>query len=87
MATKGDAGRKPPSRKPKGSPEKPKTESELVNEAIKEFEQKLKEKEIKPTVGDFIRLLQLKKELKADEPREIKVSWVEPGEPESATEK
>ena len=44
------------------------------------MEEKLASDELKPTVGDFIRLVQLDKELTEEQPREIKVSWVEPEE-------
>jgi len=54
--------------------------AELVSKVIEKIEQKLESGEMKPTVGDFIRLLQLEKELTEEQPREIKVSWVEPGE-------
>ena len=32
----------------------------------------------KATLGDYIRLVQLDKELDEDEPKEIRVTWVEP---------
>jgi len=37
---------------------------------------------VKPTVGDFIRLLQLQKDLDEDEVREVTVTWVEQSEKE-----
>lgn len=33
---------------------------------------------MKASLGDYIRLVQLRKELEEDEVREIKVTWVEP---------
>jgi len=59
----------------------------LVEQAIQQFGEKLENNELKSTVGDFIRLLQLKKELLEEAPREIKVSWVEPEEKEHVPEK
>jgi hypothetical protein len=60
------------------------TDKMLVRRAIQKIGEKLDTGELKPTVGDLIRLVQLKKELKElkDEkpPKEIKVSWVEPGQ-------
>ena len=50
----------------------------LVKQAIRQIGEKIENNELKPTVGDFIRLLQLEKELLEEAPREIKVSWVEP---------
>jgi len=58
----------------------------LVNKMIQSFEEKLEKKELKGTLGDFIRLLQLEKELEDEEPKEIEVRWVEPSEPASANE-
>lgn len=58
----------------------------LVKKAIQAFENKLKASEVKATVGDFVRLLQLQDEIEGEEPREIKVTWVEPGETESSSE-
>lgn len=52
----------------------------LVTKVIRKLEKKLEADELKPTVGDFIRLLQLEKELDDEQPQEIKVSWVEPEE-------
>ena len=57
----------------------------LVQKAIEVFEKKLDEKNV--TVGEFVRLLELHKEIDADEPKEIKVTWVESGEKESTSEK
>jgi len=56
----------------------------LVNKMIQSFEEKLEKKELKGTLGDFIRLLQLEKELEDEQPKEIEVRWVEPSEPVSA---
>jgi hypothetical protein len=60
--------------------ERPLTKAELVGNVIKDIEGKLSRNELKPTVGDFIRLVQLKKELDEEQPREIEVSWVEPNQ-------
>jgi hypothetical protein len=34
--------------------------------------------DVKASLGDYIRLIQLQKELEEDEVREIKVTWVDP---------
>ncbi|MBM3745328.1 MAG: hypothetical protein FJW34_05985 [Acidobacteria bacterium] len=52
----------------------------LVEEMIQKMKEKLTSGEMKPSVGDLIRLLQLEKELEEEQPREIRVSWVEPCE-------
>ncbi len=51
--------------------------AELVEKAIKSIEDKLGTNEMKATLGDFIRLLQLQKELQVDQPKENKITWVE----------
>jgi len=49
----------------------------LVRKAIERIEEKLGTDAIKPTLADLVRLLQIEKELDADEPRELRVRWVE----------
>jgi hypothetical protein len=56
------------------------SKAELVSKVLQKMEQKLASDALKPTVGDFIRLLQLEKELAEEAPKEIEVSWVEPEE-------
>lgn len=46
------------------------------------MEQKIGEGEVKATLGDYIRLVQLQKELEEEEPRDIRVTWVDPEEAE-----
>ncbi len=48
------------------------------------IEKRIDEDELKPTVGDFIRLLQLEREIEEEQPKEIKVSWVDPSESKDA---
>ena len=59
------------------------SKSKLVDKAIACFEKKLDNEDMKATVGDFIRLLQLQKEFEGDDTQEIKVTWVEPEGTES----
>ena len=68
-------------------PARRRKKAELVERVIENFEKKLASDEVKPTVGDLIRLLQLEQELNDEEPKEIRVSWVEPSEKEHATDK
>lgn len=63
------------------------TNAELVSSVIQKIEDKLDKGELKPTVGDLFRLLQLEKEMDEEQPKEVKVSWVEPHEKEHASEK
>lgn len=60
--------------------------AELLEKAIQRIEEKLGSSDVKATFADFIRLLQLQKELQADQPREIKVTWIDPSDKESASE-
>lgn len=56
----------------------------LIDKLLHSIEQRIEKDELKATLGDFIRLLQLQKELEEEQPKEIEVRWVEPGEPEGA---
>jgi len=50
---------------------------------LKSVEEKLSGKEVKATLGDYIKLVQLQKELDEEQPKEIKVTWMEPEESKS----
>jgi hypothetical protein len=54
----------------------------LLGEAVKKMEAKFAAEDFKPTIGDFLKLLQIEKELGQETPTEIKVTWVEKSEPE-----
>ena len=49
----------------------------IVRKAIESIEAKLGTREMRPTLADLVRLLQIEKELSTDEPREIRVRWIE----------
>jgi hypothetical protein len=52
-----------------------------IRKMLTEIEENLDLKNSKVTLGDFIRLLQLERELEGEEqPREIIVTWKEPAE-------
>jgi hypothetical protein len=53
-----------------------KSQKKLVDQAIQNIGSKLESDEVKGTVGDLIRLIQLKKELDGETPRKIEVQWV-----------
>ena len=53
-----------------------KTEKEVIQALLREASRKLGAKEI--TVAEFIKLMQLRKELESDELKEVEVRWVEP---------
>jgi hypothetical protein len=50
----------------------------VVEELIERAERNLAKDDVKATVADYIRLVQLQKELEEDEPRDIEVRWVDP---------
>ena len=58
---------------------------ELVDQAIRSFKTRFNANGLKATVTDFIRLLELQKQLQVDQPKEIKVTWIEPDEMEYAS--
>jgi hypothetical protein len=52
---------------------------ELLERAIKQFESKIKKQNYEPTVTEYVKLLQLEREIgHEDPPKEIKVTWVVP---------
>ena len=53
---------------------------EAVRQILESLEEKLKNEELKATLGDYIRLLQMEKEMGLEEPDEIRAGWVEPEE-------
>ena len=60
--------------------EKPKrklTKAELIERAIENLENKLTKDDVKGSMGDLIRLLQLQKDLGFDQPTQVTVQWVD----------
>jgi hypothetical protein len=57
-----------------------------VKSMLTEIEEKMSGNQMKATLGDYIRLVQLHKELDDESPKEIRVTWVEPAEKGSAKE-
>jgi hypothetical protein len=49
----------------------------LVEKAIRGIANRIESDDMKATIGDLIRLLQLRQELETEQPKEIKVTWVE----------
>lgn len=75
---------KPRAKKTESAKPAERRQAEVVRTLVKKVEKKLGARTMKPTLGDYIRLVQLQKELEYDEPREIRVTWVET--PETKTE-
>jgi hypothetical protein len=59
--------------------------STVLKSVISKMEDKLQEKDFKPTLADFLRLVQLENETEGEEPKEIKVTWVEPDKSSTET--
>jgi hypothetical protein len=55
-----------------------KSQAEVVRQLLARVEEKLTGKDVKATLADYVRLVQLKKELDEDEPKEIRVTWRDP---------
>ena len=52
--------------------------AQTVKHLLAKVEQKITEEPIKATLAEYIRLVQLHQELDEEEPKEIRVTWVEP---------
>ena len=50
----------------------------VIKGVLERMEEQMKGDGMKATMGDYIRLVQLHKELDEESPKEIKVTWVEP---------
>jgi hypothetical protein len=79
--TKGsEAGKRKPGKKqsrPHGS-----RRENAVDRAITAFEQSLEKKPV--TLGEYLRLVQLQKEIDENEPKDIECTWVEQDETRSS---
>lgn len=53
----------------------------LISKALKAFEDRLQNEDFRPSLAEYLKLLQIEQELnkKDEKPQEIKVTWVEPG--------
>jgi hypothetical protein len=54
--------------------------SEAVKKLVEKVEAKFVKELPKATLADYIRLIQLQKDLDEEEPKEIRVTWVDPEE-------
>jgi hypothetical protein len=52
--------------------------AEVIKAVLEKMEQQMNGDGMKATMGDYIRLVQLHKELDEESPKDIKVTWVEP---------
>jgi hypothetical protein len=58
---------------------------EVLTAVVTKMKGKITADEFKPSLADFLRLVQLEKEIGEEEPKEIKVTWVEPVKPSTET--
>lgn len=54
------------------------SDADLIDALISSADEKIAAGEIKLSAGDLIRLLQIKRELDVERPKELKVTWIEP---------
>ena len=52
--------------------------AELLGKAADNFAAKANEADFKPTLAEYLKLVQLEKDLEEEDVKEIKVKWVEP---------
>ncbi len=57
---------------------KKKRKAQVVQEILERVEEKLSKGVEKATLGDYIKLVQLEKELEESEPAEDTITWVDP---------
>jgi DNA-directed RNA polymerase subunit M/transcription elongation factor TFIIS len=52
--------------------------SNLLEKAIKSFEKRIEAEDFKPTIAEYLKLLQLEQESEQETEKEIKVTWIDP---------
>jgi NAD(P)H-nitrite reductase large subunit len=57
----------------------------VLENVLKKMEEKLGTAEFKPSLADYLKLVQMEKEMGEEGPKEIRVTWVEPVKPSTAT--
>jgi hypothetical protein len=70
--------KKTPAAGKKPTPTGAKARAAAVKKILLAVEKKMKGKELKATLADYIRLIQLQKEITPETPSEIRVTWIEP---------
>lgn len=56
-----------------------------LDRLLRAVEERVEQADFRVSISDYIRLLQLRKELREAQPTEITVKWVEPSEADPAT--
>jgi hypothetical protein len=75
--TRRAAGKKRTARE-RPTPTGAKARAAAVKKILLAVEKKMAGKELKATLADYIKLIQLQKEMTPETPSEIRVTWVEP---------
>jgi hypothetical protein len=71
----------PPKKRAAGKKRAPtgaKARAAAVKKILLAVEKKMAAEDLKATLGDYIKLIQLQKEMTVETPSEIKVTWIEP---------
>jgi hypothetical protein len=50
----------------------------LLNRAIKSFEKRIQADDFRPTIAEYLKLVQLEQESEQETAKEIKVTWIDP---------
>jgi hypothetical protein len=56
------------------------SETEILDKMLKTMEGRVDAKDFRLTVAEYLRLVQVRKEIKEEQPTEVRVTWVEPTE-------
>ena len=85
MATKRPGKKQTPSKKrtpsKRGSTKKTASShriAKLVDKAIEGIESRLNDEDDPPGIGDYIKVMQLQRDIEEERPKEITVTWVDP---------
>jgi hypothetical protein len=65
------------------SAKKTKNRAEMIDALIEKARLRIQNEKSKISVADLIRLLQYRRELEAEQPKEIRVTWIDPPKTES----
>ena len=52
--------------------------SNLLKKTIESFEARMKTQDFKPTIAEYLKLVQLEQESEQETAKEIKVTWIDP---------
>ena len=52
--------------------------STLLKKAIKSFDERIAANDFKPTIAEYLKLVQLEQDSEQNTPKEIKVTWIDP---------